>query len=124
MLMHCSQLPLGATMQGINKKQHEYLLSALQQLEHVLTDIELSTQDKLLEELPASADIKKIKEKLQQDYLKYEDMLEHLAMHIKAYNDLSHQVRVYHIGKLLKRLKREKEIYAAHGIHIIAAQGT
>lgn len=90
-------------MQGINKNRHVHLAGALLQLEIFFSGIEKSIEQSGLQAdghnlkvIPTSAELKVKRAELENSYQVYLDMLDALAFHIAAYEDLFADIKVHY----------------------------
>ena len=98
-------------MQGINKARHLQLIEILLQVEQLLLD---KDRDVILTEgagMPnVVLDARELRVKraeLQNSHRIYLDMLDQLAFHIAAYEDLVVEVRVRYLSNHLKKFKKQ-----------------
>ena len=86
-------------MQGINKAKHAHLIDALLNFQQVTSQNNLNPDD--------VDQAKLYNVELKRRYRKYELLLQELASHIEAYEELSSAVRVQFLGRRLKELKKQ-----------------
>lgn len=99
-------------MRGISKSKHEHLLSAFYQLDKLLTEKllleeEYGPADTASELKQAILNADRAREELEHLYTQYNVNLEMLACIITKYESVYNYLRLDHIGKRLKELKRE-----------------
>lgn len=99
-------------MRGISKSKHENLLKAFDQLDKLLTEKLMLEPEQDLNE--STSDLKQAmlkaesaREELEQLYAEYNVNLKILASIIIQYESIYDYLRLDHIGKRLKELKRE-----------------
>lgn len=108
-------------MQGINKARHLQLLEILLQVEQLLLGKDMGA---ILMETAAmpngildAQELSAKRAELQNSHRIYLDMLDKLAFHIAAYEDLVVEVRVRYLSNHLKKLKKQ----ALHSTHLALA---
>lgn len=98
-------------MRGISKSKHENLLKAFDQLDKLLTEKLMQEPE---QDNEATSNLKQAllkaasaREELEQLYAEYNINLKMLASIITQYESVYDYLRLDHIGKRLKELKRE-----------------
>ena len=86
-------------MQGINKSKHVHLIDALLQMERLLRE------DKQANE--CLQQMVEYRAELESMYSDYKRLVEVLAIHISKYKALHGHIKIQHLGKKLKELKKE-----------------